>query len=456
MLMTMKNKILILVLLNIFFGTVFLHAQKVNSEDINAYIEKYKDIAVREMEAFGIPTSITLAQGILESAAGKSYLARKGNNHFGIKCHKSWKGKKVYLKDDDYVNGKKVKSCFRKYKYVEDSYIDHSNFLRGANRYDFLFFLDITDYRNWAKGLQQAGYATAYDYSRNLIELIEHYNLYMYDRQNSTILIAGNLENSNVVMVNDAKMVVATEGDTPLTLSYKTGFSVKSILRSNEFLNHADQKIPAMTRVFLQPKRNNYRGRLKWHYIKKGETMFYVSQLYGVKLKKLYRKNKMEAGTQPAFGEKVMLRGLFRRKNAPKLRPGDNSDLLLPPAKEQKEKADELEMGEEVFVPEEKVDDVISHSTSTHAPDTNVDDNIIIIEPEETAHTSSEDKIIIIEKPDVPVATPVANKKYHVVKRGDTLYGISRKYHVSVQQLKVWNNLKSNTIHKGRRLKVSQ
>lgn len=412
------------------------------------------------MEAFGIPTSITLAQGILESAAGKSYLARKGNNHFGIKCHKSWKGKKIYLKDDDFVNGKKVKSCFRKYKYVEDSYIDHSNFLRGANRYDFLFFLEITDYKNWAKGLQQAGYATAFDYSRNLIDLIERYNLYMYDRQNSTILIAGNLENSNVVMVNDAKMVVASKDDTPLTLSYKTGFSVKSILRSNEFLNHADQKIPEMTRVYLQPKRNNYRGRLKWHYIKKGETMFYVSQLYGVKLNKLYRKNKMEQGTQPAFGEKIMLRGLFRRKNVPKLRPGDNSDLLLPPAKEQKEKADELEMGEEVFVPEKETKTETNTNTGGYTseikPDADVDDNIIIIEPEETTHTTPVEEIRIIEEPDVPIAVPVSNKKYHVVKRGDTLYGIARKYHVSVAQLKVWNSLKSNTIYKGRKLKVSQ
>ncbi len=449
----MKN-IIIIILLGVFFGIHPMQAQKYTSEDINHYIEKYKDLAVREMEAFGIPASITLAQGILESAAGKSYLARKGNNHFGIKCHKDWKGKKIHLKDDDFVNGKKVKSCFRKYKYVEDSYIDHSNFLRGANRYDFLFFLDITDYRHWAKGLQQAGYATAWDYGRNLINLIERHNLYMYDRQNSTILIAGNLEHSNIVMVNDAKMVIASEGDTPLSLSYKTGFSVRSILKSNEFLNHPDQKIPAMTRVYLQPKRNNYRGRLKWHYIKKGETMFYVSQLYGVKLKKLYRKNKMEPGTQPAIGEKIMLRGLFRRKNAPKLRPGDNSDLLLPPAKEQKEKKDQLEMGEEVIVPETPA--THNDNAANEQPDTGVDDNIIIIGPDDEHGEKPAHEVEIIETPDTPVAVPVTNKKYHIVKKGDTLYSIARRYHVSVAELKKWNNLHSNTIYKGTKLKVSR
>ena len=140
------------------------------------YIEKYKDIAMREMQEYKIPASITLAQGLLESGNGNSELAKKSNNHFGIKCHKDWTGKRTYHDDDE------KGECFRVYESPEDSYRDHSIFLKKGQRYAFLFDLKITDYKGWAKGLKKAGYATLPVYANVLIKLIEDYNLAQYDQ----------------------------------------------------------------------------------------------------------------------------------------------------------------------------------------------------------------------------------------------------------------------------------
>lgn len=147
---------------------------KVNDFTI-AYIGKYKNIAIDKMERYKIPVSITLAQGILESGNGLSTLAKKANNHFGIKCHSGWKGKKVYHDDD------KKNECFRKYESAEGSFNDHSKFLTGRGRYEFLFDLKPDDYKGWAKGLKKAGYATDRKYPKKLISFIETFELYKYD-----------------------------------------------------------------------------------------------------------------------------------------------------------------------------------------------------------------------------------------------------------------------------------
>ena len=140
------------------------------------YIKKYAPIAVSEMHKYKVPASITLAQGILESGNGRSQLASKSNNHFGIKCHTGWKGAKVYHDDDE------KGECFRKYKYVESSYEDHSQFLSGRRRYASLFALRKTDYKGWSKGLKKAGYATDKNYPKKLIKIIETYELYEFDK----------------------------------------------------------------------------------------------------------------------------------------------------------------------------------------------------------------------------------------------------------------------------------
>src|SRR5512133_2598751 len=140
------------------------------------YFETYREIAIREMNRSGVPASITLAQGALESGDGNSRLAKSANNHFGIKCHDDWNGKTI-REDDDSRN-----ECFRKYPSVDESYKDHSDYLRSKTRYAFLFDLKVTDYKGWARGLKKAGYATNPSYAESLIKIIEDYNLGMYDR----------------------------------------------------------------------------------------------------------------------------------------------------------------------------------------------------------------------------------------------------------------------------------
>jgi flagellum-specific peptidoglycan hydrolase FlgJ len=190
--------------LSLMFAAFNLAAQSSNVRW--EYINKYKDIAVNEMKRTGIPASIKLAQGILESNGGASTLARKANNHFGMKCGSAWRGPTYYIKDDDYdENGQLIESCFRVFEDAESCYIAHSEFLRDPNkayRYGFLFRLDQKDYKKWAQGLKQAGYATSPTYSDALISLIDQYKLYNFD--------TGNLSFDEVRLINDVRMTLAT------------------------------------------------------------------------------------------------------------------------------------------------------------------------------------------------------------------------------------------------------
>ncbi len=158
-----------------------------------AFIERQSEMAVREMWRTGIPASITLAQAIVESSWGNGSLAVEGNNYFGIKCNNNWNGATIYQEDDDYKDGKLIASCFRKYASVEESYVDHSNFLLEGTRYANLFNLSSTDYKGWAKGLKAAGYATDRQYAEKLIEKIESYQLYQYDRIQQDINVESGL-----------------------------------------------------------------------------------------------------------------------------------------------------------------------------------------------------------------------------------------------------------------------
>ena len=179
-----------------------------NTED---YVKYYSNIAMDEMVQFGIPASITLAQGILESGAGKGRLAVQANNHFGIKCH-DWNGKKIYHDDDE------EQECFRKYDNPEYSYRDHSLFLINRGRYSFLFDFKKDDYKQWAKGLKKAGYATDPKYPKKLIDLIERYELYKYD---------------NIVLKKKNRQYKVRRGDTLYSISEKFNMSISSIKRLN-------------------------------------------------------------------------------------------------------------------------------------------------------------------------------------------------------------------------------
>ena len=188
----------------------------------NDYIKKYSSTAKEEMKKFKIPASITLAQGMLESGFGYGTLARKGNNHFGIKCHKGWKGRKIYHDDD------KKGECFRVYKNAKKSYRDHSIFLSQRGRYSFLFDYKITNYKAWAKGLKKAGYATDPNYSKKLIDLIERYDLYRFDKRRF-------LKNKKIQFVEYHKV---KKGDTLYSISKKYGITVKDLIKENKLKNN--------------------------------------------------------------------------------------------------------------------------------------------------------------------------------------------------------------------------
>jgi LysM repeat protein len=394
--------------------TVGLSAQQ--SPDVIAYINTYRDIAISEMQRTGVPAAIKLAQGIHETQAGTSDLVRKSNNHFGIKCKASWTGDKVYHDDD--ARGE----CFRSYTAPEQSYKDHSDFLKSSQRYAFLFQLDPTDYKSWANGLRKAGYATNYRYASILIKLIEDYNLEQY-----TLIAMGKLppvnealvstrdagNTSSVVIqaldpvvtgdaaekevldkkstlpvpdypageftINSTKVVYVKEGTALLAVAEDHHISFARLLDFND-LNDGDV-LKTSQLIFLQRKRKT--GATPFHIVQPGETLYYICQLEGIRLESLLTNNLLMERNQPAPGEKLYLQGV-----AP-------SRPLL--AVEKK---------------------AIMRETSFET-------------------------------------TPVkADSTTHIVQTKETLYSISKKYGVSMDQLKTWNRLDTADVKIGQQLLI--
>ena len=282
------------------------------------YIQRYQVLAIEEMNRSGVPASITIAQGCLESANGNSELSRKSNNHFGIKCKSGWKGKKVYY-DDDAKN-----ECFRKYKTVEDSYIDHSNFLMDNPRYSTLFNLEITDYKGWAHGLKNAGYATSRTYAHKLIDIVEANKLYRldykmsYDELNafeqkqmgiegiSNTLSINAFQTHEVIKRNRVKSVVARKGDTYEVIAQELGLKNWVLYKyNNQLAGYRPQENEV---VYIQPKKRKTQKSTLTHKVESGETMHYLSQMYGIKLNLLYWRNRIKTGYEPMPGQIIYLR----------------------------------------------------------------------------------------------------------------------------------------------------
>lgn len=280
------------------------------------YVEQYKDLAVRQMQRHGVPASIILAQGLLESGNGQSELARKANNHFGIKCHRNWEGGRTYHDDD--ARGE----CFRVYRSVEQSYEDHSLFLRGGQRYAFLFNLDPTDYKGWAHGLKKAGYATDPGYAKRLIRIIEEENLAQYDRgvdvevpvpqvnmagsapgEGMVVQLRGNHE---VMERNRVKYVVVQPHDTYASLTEELEMFSWEIARYNELPRRALPPVGSV--VYLQPKRRKADVRYPVHTVEAGESLYDISQQYAVKMKHLAKRNHLRGDESLEPGQVIYLR----------------------------------------------------------------------------------------------------------------------------------------------------
>jgi len=316
-------------LIFVFFSEIAISQ---NAVDIVNYINTYKDFAIAEMQRSGIPSSIILAQGIHETEAGTSELVRKSNNHFGIKCKDTWAGSVVYHDDDE--RGE----CFRSYDKPEDSYKDHSDFLRNSARYAFLFKIDPTDYSAWAYGLKKAGYATNNKYPQVLIKLIEDYNLQQY-----TMIAMGKIipqddnqiakEDDNIpaktgsshivkmqnnvdvhllpaprypdgeFMINNTKVIFAKEGTSLLSIAGQYNISLSRLLDFNDL--KVENVLTKDQLLFLQRKRKISDN--EFHIVKEGETLYDICQSEGIRYESILEMNQLTNGLQPAVGEKIYL-----------------------------------------------------------------------------------------------------------------------------------------------------
>jgi LysM repeat protein len=285
------------------------------------YVLTYSQIAIQEMKIYRIPASITLAQGIFESNAGRSKLATEANNHFGIKCHKDWKGE-TFFQDDETKN-----ECFRKYANPNESFRDHSWFLSQRDRYKSLFLLDIKDYKGWAWGLKIAGYATNPKYPDLLIKTIETYELFKFDdlnysgtfpdttRQSGDSLPSGKKSSKFeelsagpgqhiIYTINNLKLTIAIKGDTWNEISQLFKISLRKLYKYNDLKK--DAKLVSGQMVYLEKKRR--KGAASWYIVQTGETMYMISQLNGIQLKHLYKLNEMKPGKTIPPGQKLLLR----------------------------------------------------------------------------------------------------------------------------------------------------
>jgi LysM repeat protein len=449
------------------------------------YLAKYKELAIIEMHRSGVPASITLAQGVLESNSGNSRLAKFANNHFGIKCKGSWTGKVIYANDDA------PDECFRAYESVLASYQDHSEFLRVNWRYHELFELKSTDYEGWCHGLRKAGYATNPQYGNILISLIDRYELHQYDlaalpgRELPTLEVG---ETVNGVAVRTAK-----QGETVETIASDNYVKDKHIRKWNDLPK--DAKIEPGETVYLKPKRR--RGSEEKHIVTKGEDMRDISQQYGIKLKLLYRKNRMDKGTEPKEGEVLYMQKKRSNDDAvdlanekPKWQEDepkefvnphsipkkviDTTDFSNPGAKNKVNvvvpdyhtvnKGDNLyRVAEKYHVFEE---DLLRWNSNLNPSTMGIGQKIYL--SEEAAKKNNATVKSPLEKP--VIKTPITEKEIeeikeniavdgpvkHVVVKGDTLYNICKRYNVTVDQLKEWNKLENINIQLGQKLQISE
>lgn len=294
-----------LTLLFLFLAATASAAGQRKLSSYQKYIRQYSDLAVRHQKKYHIPASITLAQGILESGAGQSELARRSNNHFGIKCHADWSGKRVYHDDD--LRGE----CFRKYKRVEDSYEDHSQFIAERPRYARLFKLNSKDYKGWARGLQKCGYATDRAYANKLIKLIEDYELYRYDSGKykgspSKDTPPAPIRHYDVYRTHGLLYVYAKTGDSFEQIARSLNFRVKDLKKYNEVPE--DFPLQAGDIVYLEKKKKKADKPHYDHVVQVGESMHTIAQQYGIRIKSLYKLNKKDEDYVPEEGDVLKLR----------------------------------------------------------------------------------------------------------------------------------------------------
>jgi LysM repeat protein len=370
------------------------------------YVQEYKDLAISEMKRMGVPAAITLAQGLLETQSGNSDLLKASNNHFGIKCKSTWSGDSVSHDDD--APGE----CFRKYKCAEDSYRDHSNFLRSNDRYDFLFQLDPADYKAWAYGLRKAGYATNPKYPEILIKYIEDNNLEQYtidaindvphfdvakytDQRPVKNVSDSDATDSDLSMptnliINGSKALYVPKGTSLLAIATQNNINLEKLLTINDLTT--DGILQKGQYIFLEKKKKA--GQQDFCITEPNESMYDISQKYGVILQNLYSYNQFSPDDFIVAGTKIFLKPPVIREAAANTA---QTSML---------------------------------KTASQKPKTEI--------------------------ASFPPSASNSQPSMHEVLPKESLYAISKKYNVTVDDLKKWNKLNSNQIQTGQQLIISK
>ena len=452
-----------------FINLAFGQSSRTSSEQ---YIITYKNLAIYEMYRTGVPASITIAQGILESQNGNSRLAIQGNNHFGIKCKTGWDGKTI-IADDDAVG-----ECFRAYETAAESFKDHSDFLRDNWRYAECFKLERTDYKGWAEGLRKAGYATNPKYHILITGLIERFNLQELDIAPMPEGVKPEYPMEN----NGVPVVYAKEGESIDVISQKNAMDAKRIYRYNDMPK--GKTIEAGDILYLKPKRR--KGSEPYHIVKEGENLHDVSQMYGIKLKHLYKKNKISEGDEVETGTKLYLQKKRDekpnlKKETPAVSPDQKNAIKdsikisqvkkeIKPEPEEAITAENKEVhtiknGDNLYRISEKyhvfVEDILEWNGIASPDDLKPGDKIYLTKDAavKAGRTKTKPAVKNAEtKPATKKPEPKTTKtKIHVVVKGDTAIKICKLYGIETEDLVAWNNLKSaGSIQLGQKLKVSK
>jgi len=481
-----------------------LKAQTMTTEQ---YIATYKDIAIDEMHTSGIPAAIKLAQGILETQSGNGWLVLNSNNHFGIKCKNNWVGATVNYDDDA------RQECFRKYNSAADSYRDHSAFLKNNPRYAFLFQFSQDDYKSWAYGLKQAGYATSRTYPQQLIKIIEDYNLEQYTQEGlgvarSDIRPANNNTTSNgtytsrpepaatrpstvantpaqpaavikrpsgVFEINDRKVLYLPAGTPLIQIADRYDIRLSRLLQYNDLSE--DVPLPNDTYIYLQKK--GKKSKNDFHTVAQGETMHDVAQAEGIQLKWLRRRNKMKEGQEPAAGTRLALDGYASAtprlsKNEPK-DENAGEDFSIKKAGNDIEKEIAKNQAAQPSQAPAQTQGAATTSQSGGIPVAMVEDLKKMGDVKMSSSGGSQAPPAMPKSqtppaqagpattPPPPQPAPAATQprstgimQYHDVQPKETAYGIAKRYNISIDQLQRWNNLQGTDIKIGQRLVVGK
>jgi LysM repeat protein len=398
----------------------FLFIKNIVSQTITVkqYIDTFKNIAMKEMLEYKIPASITLAQGLLESGSGNSRLAKQGNNHFGIKCKKDWAACTI-LEDDD-----ALQECFRCYAKAEDSYKDHSRFLMDNKRYSALFLLDLSDYKSWAKGLLSAGYATNQKYADLLISTIERNKLMLFD---SMVLAGYNPYSTQIpanidIVYNKVPSTVVQQNQTVDKIANTNNKTVNKIAKYNDLSFHSS--IEPGDVLYLKPKKR--KASVSSHEVKEGESRWEISQKYAIRISSLYTKNLMQAGSEPKVG--VVLNLQRKATSMP-----DTLSTIENKGESVKYIIHFVSLGETLYSISQKYNIPLEDIKSKNGL---VSDQISL--GMELKIENRKNSAIIVYK----------------VQIGDTLYSISRKFSVTVEEIKFWNNISDNSIIIGQNIEI--